>query len=189
MRRIATAITLAVLALVLSASITMAAPRISPKAGSFDVGVTLNWLSVGGSADYNMPLSDKMSLLVGVDAGFTYTGWLDVYATGAVIFPIWKYDQFKLAVMAGPQVGYRSDYFYVGAMVGLTAEYKLNDQWSFYAESAYGPGFGFYAGGAGYYGNGRYGVYATYKMNKDMTLYFGERSIMWYPGFIVGLSF
>lgn len=195
MRKLWIAFSLALIAVVLVATTTMAAPRIDPKGTSFDLSLKVNWLSVGAMADVNMPMGDAFSLRVVAEAGFWYLGWFDAGVSAAAMFPIYKEGDFELAAFVGPQAGFTGDPywgggFYVGAIAGLAGTYKLNNEWTFAGEVAYAPAVGFWTGGVvDYYGTGGYGWYALWTKDKDMTLHFGVRSIGWLPGCFVGISF
>lgn len=199
MRRFATAITLALLALVLTASITMAAPRVAAKTTTIDAGLDLSWFGLGVLVDINQPLNNKMGLRFTVEPELSWVGYFGVGASASVMYPISTTGPVKFALYAGPQAGFESYMsslgwagLYVGGQVGVAAEYVYNKEWSFYAEVAYAPGVIFYLDGwdtPGYYGTGGWGFYAIWKMDPKTTLNFGSRSIGWMPGFFVGLTF
>lgn len=195
MRKIWISLSLALIAVVLVASTTMAAPRINPKGTSFDLSLKVNWATVGAMADVNMPMGDAFSLRVVAEAGFWYLGWFEAGASVAAMFPIYHEGNFDLAFFVGPQVGFTSYWsgLYVGGVAGLAGTYKLDNEWTFAGEVAYAPAVGFWDDGLGgtvdYYGTGGYGWYALWTKDKDMTLHFGVRSVGWLPGLFIGLSF
>lgn len=192
MRKLLVSSSLALLALVLTASLALAAPRVAPGSLSTDLSVKVNPYGIGIVYDSNRPHQGNGMRLT-VEGGLE-SNYFELGASLAWMFPLVKDRNLQLGFFLGPQAGV-DDWFtgsegvYLGAVAGLALDVPLDSRWLMAAEVAYAPAVGFYPGYQGYVYHGGYGLYFIYKTDSGLGINAGVRSMGWLPGLYVGVTF
>ncbi|HCT35563.1 MAG TPA: hypothetical protein DF292_00800 [Firmicutes bacterium] len=187
------ALMLSILAVLLTASSTMAAPRaVATKATDLHFNIAPSGLGI--VVDFHSPSSNGRGLRVSLDGAFYFEDHFGAGVSAAYVYPLNPQDPFKVALFGGIQggLGEWSGYVpvvYIGGVAGFAFQANINNDLTLTGEITYAPAVGMHPNWTGYVFHGGYGLYLIYDVRSDLTINAGIRSLGWMPGLFIGFSF